>query len=200
MRKCLSACLILSVFNNVLIRPRRYDWNFSSPPPSFDLLVERRPMQQLGIACELGFWVILGPKITQEKNHKDFELCWVFINNFLCQNFAIFPLYALLTKRIDTFWAKVIDPLSSWGIRIVWHRKSQMKNQQYQPKKIISNLKKKKCPQKRTHLDENRKNGNHNWILHIRISLQSFHNILRFLDVLPNFLFTTSETLRDYYL
>ena len=27
-----------------------------------------------------------------------------------------------------------------------------------------------------------------------------FHNILRLLDVLPNFLFTTSETMRDYYL
>ena len=27
-----------------------------------------------------------------------------------------------------------------------------------------------------------------------------FHNILRFLDVLPNFLFTTTETMFDYYL
>ena len=27
-----------------------------------------------------------------------------------------------------------------------------------------------------------------------------FHNIFRLLDVLPNFLFTTSETMRDYYL
>ena len=27
-----------------------------------------------------------------------------------------------------------------------------------------------------------------------------FHNILRHLDVLPNFSFTTSETIRDYYL
>ena len=27
-----------------------------------------------------------------------------------------------------------------------------------------------------------------------------FHNILRLLDVLPNFPFTTSETMRDYYL
>ena len=26
-----------------------------------------------------------------------------------------------------------------------------------------------------------------------------FHNILRLFDVLPNFLFTTSETMRDYY-
>ena len=30
--------------------------------------------------------------------------------------------------------------------------------------------------------------------------LQYFHNILRLFDVLPNFLFTTSETTRDYYL
>ena len=27
-----------------------------------------------------------------------------------------------------------------------------------------------------------------------------FHNILRLFDVLPNFLFTTSETMHDYYL
>ena len=27
-----------------------------------------------------------------------------------------------------------------------------------------------------------------------------FHNILRLFDVLPNFPFTTSETMRDYYL
>ena len=27
-----------------------------------------------------------------------------------------------------------------------------------------------------------------------------FHNILKFFDVLPNFPFTTSETMRDYYL
>ena len=27
-----------------------------------------------------------------------------------------------------------------------------------------------------------------------------FYNILRLFDVLPNFLFTTSETMRDYYL
>ena len=27
-----------------------------------------------------------------------------------------------------------------------------------------------------------------------------FHNILRLFDVLPNFLFTTSETMRSYYL
>ena len=27
-----------------------------------------------------------------------------------------------------------------------------------------------------------------------------FHNILRFFDVLPNFRFSTSETMRDYYL
>ena len=27
-----------------------------------------------------------------------------------------------------------------------------------------------------------------------------FHNIVRLFDVLPNFPFTTSETMRDYYL
>ena len=35
-----------------------------------------------------------------------------------------------------------------------------------------------------------RKTGTHN----------QFHNILRLLDVLPNFLFTTSETMGHYYL
>ena len=28
----------------------------------------------------------------------------------------------------------------------------------------------------------------------------NFQNILRLFDVLPNFLFTTSDTMRDYYL
>ena len=31
-------------------------------------------------------------------------------------------------------------------------------------------------------------------------SINQFHNILRLLDVLPNFLFTTSETMGHYYL
>ena len=31
-------------------------------------------------------------------------------------------------------------------------------------------------------------------------TLNHFHNILRLFDVLPNFSFTTSETIRDYYL
>ena len=30
--------------------------------------------------------------------------------------------------------------------------------------------------------------------------LQSFHNVLRLFDVISNFLFTASETMRDYYL
>ena len=32
------------------------------------------------------------------------------------------------------------------------------------------------------------------------VSYSHFHNILRLFDVLPNFPFTTSETMRDYYL
>ena len=32
------------------------------------------------------------------------------------------------------------------------------------------------------------------------MKLQSVYNILRLLDVLPNFPFTTSETMGDYYL
>ena len=34
----------------------------------------------------------------------------------------------------------------------------------------------------------------------IRNTYNQFHNILRLLDVLPNFLFTTSETMGHYYL
>ena len=35
---------------------------------------------------------------------------------------------------------------------------------------------------------------------HISIIYNHFHNILILFDVLPNFPFTTSETMRDYYL
>ena len=35
-----------------------------------------------------------------------------------------------------------------------------------------------------------------NW----NLNYNQFHNILRLFDVLPNFPFTTSETIRDYYL
>ena len=34
----------------------------------------------------------------------------------------------------------------------------------------------------------------------ISYNCNNFHNILRLFDVLPNFLFVTSETMRDYYL
>ena len=37
-------------------------------------------------------------------------------------------------------------------------------------------------------------------IFNIWESYNQFHNILRLLDVLPNFPFTTSETMGDYYL
>ena len=30
-------------------------------------------------------------------------------------------------------------------------------------------------------------------------SYKHFHNIVRFFDILPNFIFTTSEKMRDYY-
>ena len=32
------------------------------------------------------------------------------------------------------------------------------------------------------------------------VTYNHFHNILRLFDALPNFPFTTSETMRDYYL
>ena len=37
-------------------------------------------------------------------------------------------------------------------------------------------------------------------IMEINVFYNHFHNILRHFDVLPNFSFTTSETMRDYYL
>ena len=49
----------------------------------------------------------------------------------LSQNVSIFPLYILLTRRIDTFWCEGITAFWSVGIRTVWYRKSQTKNQQY---------------------------------------------------------------------
>ena len=36
--------------------------------------------------------------------------------------------------------------------------------------------------------------------MHKRVIHNHFHNILRRFDVLPNFPFTTSEMMRDYYL
>ena len=37
-------------------------------------------------------------------------------------------------------------------------------------------------------------------LFHLMAIYNHFHNILRLFDVLPNFPFTTSETMRDYYL
>ena len=39
-----------------------------------------------------------------------------------------------------------------------------------------------------------------NQLLFLVVTYNQFHNILRLFDVLPNFLFTTSETMVDYYL
>lgn len=56
-------------------------------------------------------------------NYKDFELCKVFMHNFLSQNVVMFPL--LLTRRIDTFWFESIDKLWSEITRTFWHIKPQ---------------------------------------------------------------------------
>ena len=37
-------------------------------------------------------------------------------------------------------------------------------------------------------------------LMHSEVACNHFHNILSLLDVLPNFLFTTSEAMGDYYL
>ena len=64
------------------------------------------------------------------KIHKDRELYQVFIHNFLCQNFQIFPLHILLTIRIRAFWSKGIDQFWSGGIETFWARKIIEENQQ----------------------------------------------------------------------
>ena len=61
---------------------------------------------------------MLVPNIHRRKiTHKDFELCQVFMHDFLCQNAWIFPLDVELTRRIDTFWSKSIDKFWSGGIK-----------------------------------------------------------------------------------
>ena len=38
------------------------------------------------------------------------------------------------------------------------------------------------------------------YLILFKLGYNQFHNILRLLNVLPNFLFTTSETMGHYYL
>ena len=45
--------------------------------------------------------------------------------NFLCQVVLIFPLYILLTRRINTFLSEAIDTFWAGATRTVWHIKSQ---------------------------------------------------------------------------
>ena len=75
-----------------------------------------------------------GPKKNHKRKiytiYKGFELCQVFMHNFLYQNVPIFPIYLLLTKRIDTLWSKGINTFWSGGIGTVWYGKSQTKSQQ----------------------------------------------------------------------
>ena len=54
-----------------------------------------------------------------DKIHKDFELYQAFMHNFLSQNVSIFPIYILLTRRINTFRSKGTDKV--WGsIETFW--------------------------------------------------------------------------------
>ena len=86
------------------------------------------------VVCELRVWGHFGPKSHTRKIgnvHKDFEQYQLLIHNVLCQNVPIFLLYLLITRSVDTFWFEGINILWSGDIGIVWHRKSQTKNQQY---------------------------------------------------------------------
>ena len=48
-----------------------------------------------------------------DKIRQDFELYQVFMYNYLCEIVPIFPMYILITKRINTFW--------SGGIGTFWN-------------------------------------------------------------------------------
>lgn len=57
---------------------------------------------------------ILGSKTHTrkvDKIKKGFELYQVFTYKFVYKNIWIFPLYILLTKRINTFWSRVTEKL-----------------------------------------------------------------------------------------
>ena len=59
-----------------------------------------------------GYQDILGQKnyTRQISNiHKDFELYQIFMHNFLCQNFLIFPLQILLKRTINIFWSEGVS-------------------------------------------------------------------------------------------
>ena len=73
---------------------------------------------------------ILDPKNDtkkMDKIHKNLGLYQVFMHNSLCQNVPIFPLYILLTRRIDTFWSMDIDKFWSGGIEKFWVPKMTQK-------------------------------------------------------------------------
>ena len=45
------------------------------------------------------------------------------MHKFLCQNFRIFPLYILVTRRIDTFLSKGIEKFWCEDIETYWAQK-----------------------------------------------------------------------------
>ena len=47
--------------------------------------------------------------------------------NFLDQNVQIFPLYILLTRRINTFWSKGFDKFWSGNMGTFWAQKIKEK-------------------------------------------------------------------------
>ena len=78
-----------------------------------------------------GIDTVFSQKVIQEKSAIFTEILNVFMHNFLCQNVLIFPLYILLSRKIDTFWPKAIDKFWSGSISTVLAQKSHTKNQQY---------------------------------------------------------------------
>ena len=70
------------------------------------------------------------PKQSYQKNSKkDFNLYQVFMYNFLDQNALILPNYVLFTRRMNTFWSRV---LKNFGLGVLRYfgsnKKSHKKN------------------------------------------------------------------------
>ena len=68
------------------------------------------------VVYNIGALKHFGPKKSDKKNchiHIDFDLYYVFMYNFLCQTFLIFPIYIyiLFTKRINTLWSGGISSM-----------------------------------------------------------------------------------------
>ena len=92
-----------------------------------------------------------------DKIHKDFELYQAFMHNFLSQNISIFPIYILLTRRINTFRSKGTDK--------VWREYRDIlgpRNHTQNSKVFIHNFLSQNVPIPPNHILKNRAKSNFN--------------------------------------